>query len=128
MKLQDLESYGMSEEECEKFDEKTENMLLSKKRAEIYAKQRKNQKIRKRGRKFVPYQEYIKSEKWQQKRSLVMIKCGGFCEVCKKREATEVHHITYRNLGSEFWWQLLGVCKPCHEWIHGIDSKKGDNT
>ncbi len=85
---------------------------------EAYERQRFE--LRRYGHRFVNYQKYLKSPKWQALRQMVFERCGGICEACKANDMTATHHITYRNLGDEKPWQLLGVCERCHETIHGI--------
>lgn len=70
-----------------------------------------------RGRLTKSYSEYIKSEAWRARRVLVLKRCGGICEGCGVKKATEVHHSTYEHLFSEFLFELLGLCHSCHEQI-----------
>lgn len=48
-----------------------------------------------------------------------MIRSGGCCEVCLSgATATQVHHVSYANLGNEdVNADLLAVCRPCHDGI-----------
>lgn len=76
----------------------------------------------------VQYDEYIKSEKWQQTRkryfSSKMNKCDKLngqwvCYCCHTFDATlELHHRTYKRLGNEYLRDLVPVCKSCHKKIH----------
>ena len=65
------------------------------------------------------YEAYLRSPEWQRLRTAVFERCGGICEVCKAAAAEQAHHLTYERLGHEELADLLGVCKPCHELIHG---------
>lgn len=61
-------------------------------------------------------EEYLKSEEWKSLRNLVLSSSPG-CQCCKKR-ATEVHHMTYRNIVDIKITDLLPVCRACHNLIH----------
>lgn len=64
------------------------------------------------------YADYLDSPQWKALRSSVMERCGGLCEGCRKSDADDVHHLTYRNLGREFLFQLVGLCRDCHTRWH----------
>jgi 5-methylcytosine-specific restriction endonuclease McrA len=68
------------------------------------------------------YNIHMRSPRWAELRSLVMERCGGLCEGCRKRKAVQVHHLTYRDMGNEFLWQLVGICLECHNRFHDSDS------
>lgn len=68
-----------------------------------------------RGRFTKFYKDYMASEGWQEKRRLVLNRCRNICEGCGLSDATEVHHRSYEHLGSEFLWELAGLCHPCHD-------------
>lgn len=70
-----------------------------------------------RGRFTKSYSEYMESGAWRAKRALVLKRCGNICEGCGVEKATEVHHDTYRHLFNEFLFELLGLCRACHERI-----------
>ena len=64
------------------------------------------------------YQRYIQSGAWKAKRRLVLKRSGNMCETCKKRIATQVHHVTYENFGDEPLDDLLALCFLCHAKEH----------
>jgi 5-methylcytosine-specific restriction endonuclease McrA len=64
------------------------------------------------------YDQYRKSPRWQTNRRAVMERAQGLCEGCRRRPATEVHHLTYDNVGNEFLWELKAVCSHCHRRCH----------
>jgi len=66
------------------------------------------------------YAEYLETPEWQEKRRLVIERARGICEGCRVRHASQVHHLTYENIGDEFLWQLVAVCRICHERYHEI--------
>lgn len=64
------------------------------------------------------YQRYLQSGAWKAKRRLVRKRSNGTCELCKKRIATQAHHVTYENLGDEPLDDLLDLCFVCHAKQH----------
>ena len=69
------------------------------------------------------YQTYLISPEWAKLRSQVRTRCKNLCEKCKVRRVEAIHHKTYVRLGNERLEDLLGVCRKCHEKIHGIRSQ-----
>lgn len=67
----------------------------------------------------IKYAAYRKTDKWKRKCELVMRRAQGVCEGCRERKADEVHHLTYEHRGDEFLFELVAICRPCHERIHG---------
>lgn len=65
------------------------------------------------------YAEYLKSPEWLAKRGAVLNRCARTCEGCGKNPATVVHHMTYQNAGNEFLFELVGLCRACHDRYHG---------
>ncbi len=75
------------------------------------------------GRKYVDwwakYNEYMRSEKWFEKRERILKRDKGKCVLCNK-DATQVHHNTYERFGGkERLSDLVSLCKRCHEQHHG---------
>jgi 5-methylcytosine-specific restriction endonuclease McrA len=64
------------------------------------------------------YDEVMASPEWRERRRLVMLRSGGVCEGCGRKQAVHVHHLSYANLGDEFLWELRAVCEACHARIH----------
>lgn len=77
------------------------------------------------------YDDYRKTREWLDKRDMVILRSGGFCEGCgKQTREWEVHHLTYDHLGSEvpggeFLWELKAVCSPCHDRVGGYALPEG---
>jgi hypothetical protein len=67
---------------------------------------------------FNSYSDYLSSEKWRSKSQLVIMR-DKICQACLRNPATQAHHKTYDNVGDEPLFDLVGVCKPCHEKLHG---------
>jgi hypothetical protein len=63
--------------------------------------------------------EYLQSPLWQSKRELILRRDNYTCQRCQSATATDVHHITYHNLGNEYNFELVSVCRRCHDIIHG---------
>jgi 5-methylcytosine-specific restriction endonuclease McrA len=66
------------------------------------------------------YHAHLQSPEWASRRDRVHERAGGICEGCRTRAASETHHLTYRNLGAEFLWELVAVCSECHRRYHGF--------
>lgn len=64
------------------------------------------------------YNSYLNSRPWKNKREIVLKRDNYICQGCLKNQATEVHHLTYDNIYNELLFQLISVCKPCHNIIH----------
>ena len=58
---------------------------------------------------------YLNSVRWRRLRALVLKRAKGLCEGCGEANATEVHHLSYNHIGDEFLWELVAVCRKCHE-------------
>ena len=68
---------------------------------------------------WAKYNEYLRSERWQDKREATLQRDGFRCQICLIATATQVHHLTYANVFSEEEEDLLSVCKSCHDNEHG---------
>jgi 5-methylcytosine-specific restriction endonuclease McrA len=64
------------------------------------------------------YDQYLNSPRWRAIRRAVMERAQGLCEGCRRRPATEVHHLTYEHVGDELLWELKAVCDHCHRRCH----------
>lgn len=71
------------------------------------------------------HEGYMNTKKWQGIRSKVLERSEGMCEGCLVRLADNVHHKTYKHLGDELLFELVAVCRKCHDRVHrqvqGID-------
>lgn len=65
------------------------------------------------------YRQYLASKQWADKRSLVMVRALGKCEIegCP-RKAREVHHKTYLHIFNEDVDDLLAICSVHHRQLH----------
>jgi hypothetical protein len=73
------------------------------------------------------YREYLASPEWQALHRRVFLRSGAMCEGCGQRPVQDVHHRTYEHCGSEFLFELIGLCRECHERLHGIDRTEEDH-
>lgn len=68
------------------------------------------------------YRKYIRHNDWKVKRNRRMKKDDGLCQMCllggREREATEVHHRTYKRIFHERMADLVSLCRSCHEHYH----------
>jgi hypothetical protein len=69
------------------------------------------------------YEEYLTTPEWQERKRLVMERACGLCEGCRRNAATDVHHLTYAHAGDEFLFELVAVCRGCHERLHDRQKK-----
>lgn len=70
------------------------------------------------------YLNYIKSERWQQKRREVFAHYGKKCYACgTTKGAIHVHHLTYARLGHERVSDLIPLCVKCHKEVTRIYRK-----
>jgi 5-methylcytosine-specific restriction endonuclease McrA len=100
--------------------------LRDQKREERWAQARQRyneweqEQAQKDGEWWDQYNEHLASEKWQALRQLVFKRDQGICQGCYAAAATQVHHLTYKNVGDEFLWELIAICDECHERYHGF--------
>lgn len=66
----------------------------------------------------VRYANYLLSPEWREKRRMVLERDKWTCCGCGKAKATQVHHLTYRDIFNEFLFQLVSICDECHDRYH----------
>jgi 5-methylcytosine-specific restriction endonuclease McrA len=71
------------------------------------------------------YAAYRLTPKWQAIRSKVLDRAKGVCEGCRSAPAALAHHLTYAHIGDELLFELVALCRPCHERAHNL-SDDGD--
>lgn len=69
------------------------------------------------------YEDFLKTPDWAILRQTVLIRENNRCEHCG-REATEVHHKTYKH-----GWlcpdkYLTAICRDCHQSIHDAETAR----
>ena len=72
------------------------------------------------------YSAYLQTAEWQTLRARVLDRCQRVCEGCGERPAADVHHLSYRHVGQEFLFELVGLCRECHERLHSTSGEYGD--
>ncbi|MDQ5852285.1 MAG: hypothetical protein M3380_09490 [Chloroflexota bacterium] len=70
------------------------------------------------------YNAYLDSPAWQQKRQLVLKRDAYLCQACRMNKATQVHHLTYNHLGDEPLFELVSICRPCHDRLTMMDRRR----
>lgn len=66
------------------------------------------------------YNGYLESDEWERKRKCILDRDKHTCTIRREwctRRATEVHHLTYANVGNERLEDLTSICHNCHEVI-----------
>lgn len=72
------------------------------------------------------YVEYIKSSDWRERRKEMMDEANNECFNCGEK-ATELHHLSYVNLGFEMLYEdVIPLCNKCHKEVHKTN-KEDDN-
>ena len=104
--------WGKTKEECQN----AIDVDLTVNTEEIDRKQDQTRDVNKESRKYW-YQCYLLSEQWKTRRSAVMARDNHMCQYCGG-EATEVHHLTYENIGNEPLEDLIAICRLCHKDQH----------
>lgn len=64
------------------------------------------------------YDEYLDSEMWKKKRKVILERDKGICQGCLSRAAVHVHHLTYEHVFNELAFELVSLCKICHDKAH----------
>ncbi len=67
---------------------------------------------------WTQYTAYLESPEWTEKSRSTIEAAGGVCSICKRRPATQAHHLTYDRVGEELPGDLAAVCRPCHQLEH----------
>ncbi len=107
-------------EEIKEFDQEFRDLMIER-RSEILkqeAKQRQDEWQRDLPSKVAAYRGYLTTPEWKAKRQLVIDRENGLCQGCRAAPISEVHHATYKTVGNELLFQLVGLCSPCHRRAH----------
>lgn len=69
--------------------------------------------------KIVPYQEYLQTSEWQERRKRHLESVDYRCQVCNATsKPIDIHHRTYERRGDERYTDLLALCRDCHALFH----------
>lgn len=66
----------------------------------------------------MPYEKYLQTPEWREKRELALKRDGYRCRACDTDEKLHVHHRTYARRGNEDLDDLTTFCESCHEHFH----------
>jgi hypothetical protein len=66
----------------------------------------------------LPYQEYLQTPEWQERRQRILKRDGFRCQVCNSSERLNVHHRDYTRRGYENDSDLTTLCQGCHQVFH----------
>ena len=69
---------------------------------------------------WAAYNAHLRSEAWKKKREAVLRR-NPMCQACLSRPSVQAHHLTYKHVGDEPLFELVGVCVECHEKITRMD-------
>jgi 5-methylcytosine-specific restriction endonuclease McrA len=64
------------------------------------------------------YKRYRRSAHWRRVKARALHRAGHVCERCGRGGYLEVHHLTYRTLGSERARDVRVLCQRCHAREH----------
>lgn len=110
-------NYGKSEDEVSKFKEYIESQK----------KYYENELEIQRNLKTMPYQDYLKTSHWQERRQRHLQSAGYRCQICNSNDdILDVHHRTYERRGSELFTDLIVLCRDCHNLFHKSQKIKKD--
>ena len=84
---------------------------------ENYLKDKEHREQNNRAVFFEKYDKYLQSNEWKMKRDFVFKRDNYTCQACLSRRAEDVHHLTYRHVFNEPLFDLVSVCRLCHEKI-----------
>ena len=65
------------------------------------------------------YAAYLATPEWAAIRARV-VKRDVICQGCLAAPIENVHHLTYDHVGTEFAFELIGLCRKCHARFHGV--------
>lgn len=67
------------------------------------------------------YNAYLKTPGWYKIRQAVLTRDNNLCQACLRNTATHVHHLSYdlyNQVGRSAAFELVAICRACHEQIH----------
>jgi|SRR5262245_29505257 len=66
----------------------------------------------------MPYDQYLLTSEWQEKRRQALERADCRCQLCYSPDQLNVHHRTYKRRGNEDIGDLTVLCRVCHERFH----------
>lgn len=64
------------------------------------------------------YAAYLQTPEWRRRREAALKFAEGRCSLCPEKRFLDVHHKSYENLGDEPLWDLIVLCRRCHQRHH----------
>jgi replicative DNA helicase len=68
--------------------------------------------------KTMPYDQYLLTPEWQERREQALFRAQHRCQVCNNTEQLNVHHRTYERRGAEEDGDVTVLCHSCHSLYH----------
>ena len=70
------------------------------------------------------YEEYLESDQWEDvKQRFIESELNehacSICGISEEKAKLYLHHKTYKRIGCECLEDLMLLCKPCHDKLHG---------
>jgi 5-methylcytosine-specific restriction endonuclease McrA len=70
----------------------------------------------------MPFDEYRVQPEWKVRRVQALTRAEYKCQTCPARDTTlDVHHNNYDRYGNERPPDLIVLCRPCHQRLHGVE-------
>jgi len=92
---------------------------VQRERHEEYQIRDEQVRARLRDLRAMPYREYLQTPEWQARRARHLKSAGFRCQVCNAVGVQlDVHHRTYERRGSEYFKDLIALCRTCHKLFH----------
>ena len=73
------------------------------------------------------YNEYLPGPAWRELQRATFERDKHLCQGCRKAPAVLVHHLTYIRVGREMLFDLVALCRKCHDQIHHLTANKGES-
>ena len=70
---------------------------------------------------WTKYDIYLQSDEWMARRRKALERDKHLCQSCREAGASQVHHLTYAHAFNEPLFDLISVCKSCHDRLTHID-------
>lgn len=80
---------------------------------------------------WAKYNTYLQTQQWHKMRQKVLDRDNNLCQACLSNKATHVHHLSYdlyNRLGKSAAFELVAICRVCHEQIHPHMSEAQDKV
>lgn len=102
------------------WDEDLEPMFEARVRAELEAQRTAAEGAELSRREA--YRQYLETSAWKARRARVLMRDRYICQGCLSARAVDVHHTTYAHVGSELMFELVSLCRECHDRAHETGS------